>query len=475
MRRGKIRGSNDGPTTGFVDLATIDAVPAEGTWTDLPFANRAAYRYVVYQLPPSSYGAVAEVELYDGSTQLDGKAFGTAGSGRGSENTYDKAFDGNTLTEFDGPLPDGNYVGLDLGATHEVAAPVFSPDPQALNADRKVALMTTTPGATIRYTLDGSDPAIGHVYQGPLALGSGAATIEAVAQKECMLDSAVSRISYGTGAAANVGHVSSIHIGNSLTDTIVDRLVVVAASAGIALDFHRYTIPGANTSWIWDHPSGGFGEADVKVSLTTNHYDIMSVQPFPTVPCTPVGDGSDADYASRLYGLARQKSPDVQLWLYQQWPSPINLDDCFASGSPWASPPWTPPNPRPATWEDAVSNQLGFLEAVRKGVLDKNPGRTVYIVPAGIALRDLKRAVDQRQVPGLSNFFSDLFDEGGTDIHLTDAGRYFVTLVFYGSMFAKSPVGLASTGLGVSAEEAMVMQQIAWSAVSNYAFSGAPR
>ncbi|HKQ71991.1 MAG TPA: hypothetical protein VJT73_21750 [Polyangiaceae bacterium] len=52
----------------------------------------------------------------------------------------------------------------------------------------------------------------------------------------------------------------------------------------------------------------------------------------------------------------------------------------------------------------------------------------------------------------------EVFGREGTDLHLTEPGRYLVTLVFYASMFQKIPKALAYTGTGVSAALAAKLQ-----------------
>jgi hypothetical protein len=266
---------------------------------------------------------------------------------------------------------------------------------------------------------------------------------------------------------------STIHLGDSLTDTIVDRLDVIAATGGVTVDFHRFTIPGADTQWLWDHPTEGFGEANIMESLRTYRYDRISVQPFGNGPCTPAGDGSDGDYANRFYSLAKQGNPNVGLWIYQQWPSPSNAPDCLSVGAPFATPPWVPPVPDPATWEQSVGNQLAFHEEVRTAVMNLNPGgNPIYIVPAGLALRDLKREVEAGRVSGVTDFFPTFFAENGTEVHLTDPGRYFVTLVFYASMLQRDPRGLGFANMGVTAAQATKFQDVVWTTVTSYQFSG---
>jgi hypothetical protein len=64
-----------------------------------------------------------------------------------------------------------------------VAAPLFSPAPGIYMDPQDVTISTTTPGATIRYTTDGSTPTTtnGTVYAGPVHIPVG--SIRAVAIK----------------------------------------------------------------------------------------------------------------------------------------------------------------------------------------------------------------------------------------------------------------------------------------------------
>ncbi len=477
MANGTVMGSASSPTNGFVDLATIAAAPAAGMFTELTFPNATPYRYVKYYGASGSYGVIAEIEFYAGTERLSGAPFGVAGSRDNGGNTYEKALDGDTSTFFEGPLPDGDYVGLDLGAGHEALSPVFQPVAGQYDRPPAVLLSTDTAGASILYTTDGTDPTkAGRLYTGPIQIGTGTTTIKAVTSASCLLDSEVTQATYRVGSGPTpVDQQSSIHIGNSLTDTIVGRLDVLAQSAGVTLDFHRFTIPGAGTQWLWNNPTAGFGETDIKSSLQTIHFDQMSVQPFPNEPCYPAGDGSDADYVNRFYALAKQVNPNILLWIYQQWPTPQTWNDCFSMGAAWTNPPWIPPIPKPATWDDAVSNQLSYQEAVRKGVMDLNPGTSVYIIPGGLALRDLKKEVEAGHVSGWSNFATSVFDQGGTDIHLTAPGRWFITLVFYACMFRQSPVGVPYDDTGLNADQAAMLEQVVWNTVNSYPLSGISR
>lgn len=479
---GKIAGSNTSAMNDFVDLATVPAA-LEGDWTELRFANTTPYRYVKYYGPAQSYGAVTEVELYAGEVRLTGQGFGTTGSRDGSGNTFDRAFDGDVSTAFEGPLPNDNYVGLDLAAEHIPAAPAIQPAAGNYTSATTVSL-ATEPGATVYYTTDGSDPrSNGLRYSEPFSVAE-TAVVRAAATRECTLWSDTSQASYrvqgeGDAVSSARGSVqSSMHIGNSLTDTIIEYLEGMASSGGVALELNRYTVPGAGT-WLYaDMPSGGFGVANVQEALRTRPFDHVTVQPFPNMPCQVAassdGPDSDSGYIDQAWSDARAQNPNVQLWIYHQWPSPVDIVNCVTGGA-WTRGDWSPPAPQ--SWEEAVLNEGRYHEAIRAELIRLNPdARPPYVVPAGLALLDLKRSIEAGRVPGMTSFFAQLFQAGGTDIHLTSAGAYFVTLVFYACMFGQSPEGTANDPASeLTDEQALVLQRLAWETVSGYALSGVPR
>ena len=88
--------------------------------------------------------------------------------------------------------------------TGTVAVPTFSPAAGTYASAQTVAITTTTVGASIRYTTDGSTPSstVGTVYSGPIAV-SASTTIKAIAYLAGWTDSAVSSAAYTiTGTVA---------------------------------------------------------------------------------------------------------------------------------------------------------------------------------------------------------------------------------------------------------------------------------
>jgi hypothetical protein len=91
-------------------------------------------------------------------------------------------------------------------------------------------------------------------------------------------------------------------------------------------------------------------------------------------------------------------------------------------------------------------------------------------LPAGLALAELvERAT---QPPGLAGLTAATVPQTlnrvfADNVHLTRLGSYYVALVSYAVVFDRPPVG-AWFPDGVSAEQAMSLQRVAWDAISRY-------
>ncbi len=59
-------------------------------------------------------GNVAEIEFYRNGIRVTGADYGTRGSWNNNGKTSQKALDGDVHTRFDGPSPNGTYVGIGL-------------------------------------------------------------------------------------------------------------------------------------------------------------------------------------------------------------------------------------------------------------------------------------------------------------------------------------------------------------------------
>jgi Fn3 associated len=467
----RIQGSNTGPTSDFVDLATVTQAPAENAFSELTFVNERLFRYLRFYAPAESSGGLASIEFLHGETVLHGAGFGTASA---VGHPYTAALDSDLTSYFAGAAIGGNYVGLDIAGSFVAAAPRFSPDGQTSVNPLSVSLGSTTAGAHIRYTLDGSNPSreLGTEYTSQLLLERGRINLRAIAYASCYFDSAVSSASYTMGSQpipVTVG-LKTYHLGNSLTDTINPWLEPIADSTGVDHVYARWTIPGAPIRWLNEHKREGFetpeGAGDYDTFVRTfAPIDHLSLQPF-----------SDPDFVSQggaaveLLTAALTHSPELQVWIYAQWPGRTDWQrDAFSNGGGPSYPEWRVPS-APTTWEDATRNHLLYHEAFRTYVDERVPGKALRIVPGGLALVELKRQMDAGAIPGLSDFFNTMFDD---DLHLSRRAQYLVSLVFYACLYRQTPEArVTHAGTDLTVEQALAFQRIAWSTASTYSLSG---
>jgi Chitobiase/beta-hexosaminidase C-terminal domain len=465
MVGGRFTGSNEGRTTEFQTLAQIKSEPPDGQWTEITLEMPVRFRCLKYESPLGGWGAVAEVEFFSGDRKLQGEVFGTTGSKDGGHD-FHRAMDGDTATGFEGAEPHGQYVGIDLGPGVQAAPVTFLPEPGSYEAAQTVAMRTSTPGATIRFTRNGGVPnrESGEVYRAPIRVEKGT-VLAAIASTEQSAPSRLAVVAYRIGQPARGDKVvRTFHIGNSLTDTVDGWLEPVAQSAGQSLDFHRFTIPGAPTDWLWDHPGGGFGDSRYAEAFDAlAPIDHLFTQPFAGHDRSIE---NEADFSGRFFDLCRKDSPGVQMWLYAQWPG-RRFDDNWSRGKGSAGKLGLEPA---KTWQKGAANQLAYVEAVRDRLDASHEGKLVRIVPAGTALAQLKTRIDEGEVPGMTDFFAETFAD---DLHLNAKGRYLVALVHYACIFGESPEGKVSAlTTGLTPEQAKVFQRVAWDAVKGYRWSG---
>ncbi len=464
MERGRFTGSNDGATTGFQTIADIKGIPPEDKWSEITLEKPVRFRFLKYESSWQSWGNVAEVEFWSGDRKIAGTNFGTNGSRDNSGNDFSKALDGDVDTFFDGVSDSGQYAGIDLGAQAQAAAPVFSPPPGSQKENPTVAITSTTPNAKIRFTTGWGVPSRenGEEYKAPVELKN-SAVLAAVAFTDNLAASPVVLAPYRVGTVA--GDLQrTFHIGNSLTDSTNGLLEPLAQSGGKSLEFHRFTIPGAPTDWLWDHPGSGFGDG---------HY-LQAFQAFAPIAhvFTQPFAGHDrsieneAEYSRKFFDAALKHSPQMQAWLYVQWPN-TRFDDSWSQ----AKGSTTPLKLKPATtWQQGVANHVAYTEAVRDLANKTYKGAPIRIVPAGLVLANLRTEIEAGRVAGISDFVKAMFDD---DLHLSARGRYAVALAHYACIYGESPEGKVSPlASGLTPEQAKIFARLTWDTVKNYPGAG---
>jgi hypothetical protein len=121
-----------------------------------------------------------------------------------------------------------------------VATPVFSPVAGTYTSAQSVTITTTTSGATIRYTTDGSTPSAtaGTVYAGPISI-SATTTLKAIAYETGFTNSAVKS---GTYSIKTIAPVFSPVAG---TYTSAQSVTITSATSGASIN---YTTDGTTPS-----------------------------------------------------------------------------------------------------------------------------------------------------------------------------------------------------------------------------------
>ena len=142
--------------------------------------------------------------------------------------------------------------------TTKVAPPVLSPPPGSYNGTQTVSLATSTPGAQIRYTTDGSVPTktTGTLYSGAFALAS-TATVQAIAYATGKTDSPLDTGTY------TISHLPTLYIatltpqGAALSTGSGQATLLVAGDETSAV--LRYTYSNLTTPVTSQHIHGPGG------------------------------------------------------------------------------------------------------------------------------------------------------------------------------------------------------------------------
>lgn len=456
MIGGKFSGSNISAKEGFEVLAVIKEEPREQEWTDLVFSNNRLYRWLRYEAPPGSHGAIAELEFYAGTRKLDGARFATIGERNGR--AWQMAFDGNTNTWVETDFPDDQHAGVDLLDYATARIPRFSPPPSGVQKPLSLLLTGLTPYAKIRYTLDGSmpDAKTGLLFEKPFAIEQ-TTTVTAAAFVEGWAASPPIIGTYIIGEGRPAFH--TLHLGNSLTETTA-QFAEYARTAARPHLYRNFTLPGANTQRLWDV---GLVQRkrDWEVALgVLERIDHLTLQPRDFLV------SREADYSRRFIDLVRQQSPAVQPWLYGEWVERERIRPSDKAEVP--SRQMTRLYPA-LTWEESMGAMLLYVEEVQRALAELDPaGTPARVLPTNLAMGWVKNQIDRGTFPDAApgDFYPLLFRDS---VHPNRNGAYLVNLTWYAAFYGESPEGkVLPIGTDLTPAQATVMQRLAWSVIENY-------
>jgi hypothetical protein len=146
-------------------------------------------------------------------------------------------------------------------AMTKVAAPTLNPAGGTFSSAQSVTIASTTSGATIRYTTDGSNPSAnwGTVYTAPISIGDGTTTLKAIAYASGSADSDLTSGTYTISSATTTTNVGA-------NDTVwVEDAVPGGAGTG--------TTDGGSWTWIESNPAPFSGTKAHQSALSSGLYE----------------------------------------------------------------------------------------------------------------------------------------------------------------------------------------------------------
>ncbi|HWA97732.1 MAG TPA: FN3 associated domain-containing protein [Pirellulales bacterium] len=486
MVGGKFTGSNTAADRGYVVLAEIIQAPPAGKWTKLKFANDRPYRWIRYEGPPGSFGRVMKIEFFAGDKRIEGQVIAPF-----SRREWMRVVNDEPTKGAQGLKPDDQYVGLDLGERAACARPSISPGGAIFDGSLTMTLRSNTPGATIRYTTDGTLPteSNGMVYSQPVQF-TRTTSVTAVAFVDGRGPSPAVDAVYVAEPAPNR---NTLHFGNSLTGNALGRFELYLRSAGVVHTTKELLMGGGLTYSLWnsaivppgdpsdttrwrelystDHSlDGKAAYAPEQVAKCANDWRTIwsSVEKISDVTFQPrdADVTEEAAYTLRWLNVVREKFPDVQPWLYIEWTERARQRATDLGTQPSRAMKKTYPA---LTWEESMAAMMLYGEEVRDAIAEQDRGaKRARIIPVAVAMGMIHRQIEDGAFPGAAadDFYPLLYSD---HVHVSGEGSYLVDLVWYAAMYGQSPEGkLLPLRLNLSTEQAASMQRLAWEVVKNY-------
>ena len=119
----------------------------------------------------------------------------------------------------------------------KVATPTFSPVGNTYSSAQTVTISCDTSGATVRYTIDGSEPtSASTVYSVPIAVNSGTVTVKAKAFKSGMTDSDTATATYTITPPGKVATPALTPTSNTYSSA--QTVTINCDTSGAAVRYH---------------------------------------------------------------------------------------------------------------------------------------------------------------------------------------------------------------------------------------------
>jgi len=461
----RIEGSNVSRAEGFVTLAEIKAAPPAKEWGELKFDNQKVYRYLRCSLPPG-VGRIGTVEFYAGDQLIAG-----ASGAKGVPFIY-----------FPGDAQDDRTVAFDLTDAATAPRPSFQPGASDLkgSADVKIA---STPDAAIRYSLDGIWPTAEHgeTYTTPIHVEKNT-TIMAVAMLPDRAPSVPATITYLLPDSTKPGF-ETVGLGNSLTGTTSGTWRFVR-TAGITQKSMMFGRGGALTRELWALESGEYA-ADKVASAKEETARKKGSEPWTEfwkkvgkpdiLTLQPRDFDLDKEIAAEInfIKLFREKSPDIQPWLYCEWvemarqrPSDKGLVPSYQMTKTFPA----------LTWEESMSAMLLYVEELQHRLAAAHlDGKPAHIIPSALAMGWIKNKIDHGQFPGVKpgSFYSLIFNDqvhpAASPTNGSANGAFLVDMTWFSAFYRQPSEGkVLPIETTFTPEQAQAVERLTWDIIKNY-------
>ncbi len=463
MVGGKFEGSDVSRYMGFVTLAEIKETPAPKQWSELKFPNPHAYRWLRYVGPADAQGRLGKIEFYAGEQLL-------AGPGKGSQF---RVLENDRLIE--------QSVGFDVSEASP-QSPSIRPIPSDIEGPVDVTIKAA-PGAVIRYTLDGTWPTLanGATYSTPIHIEKNT-TISAAAFVPDRTPSLPTTVTYLLRGTTKPG-LRSAHLGNSLTGT-TRGFWRYPRTAGYDHHYVSFLRGGALTRELWALASGEYtsdkiaskkeevnrqkgGEPWDDFWKTVGKVDLLTLQP------------RDFDLEKEVTAEInfirkfREKSPDLQPWLYCEWVEMERQRPCDKGIVPSSQMQKTFPA---LTWEESMSAMLLYVEELQKMLGERyQEGKHARIVPAALMMGWIKNLIDHGKFGGAKagDFYPMIFHDhvhpAASTGHGSANGAYLVDTAWFSAFYQEAPEGnVLPVETTFTPEQARMVEWLAWDVVKNY-------
>jgi hypothetical protein len=252
-------------------------------------------------------------------------------------------------------------------------------------------------------------------------------------------------------------HVRTFYSGHSLSEGVPEMVEEIARSLGHRLNFdaqvlgysllRQRTKGEVSSAADWPGYRAGHNREGAGLNAAEERkYDVLVVTERHDLPDIARRERT-ASYLADMAKRLLTGNPDAAILLYHSWLH-LNPD------APW---PWI-------NYERAA---LGMWECIASRANLDLPARgnvpRIRVLPGGVALAELVAALWDGKVPGVAAIgpgervrllFSD-------NVHMSDAGRYFMGLLHFAFLFGRTPEG-AAIPPSLVPETGRYMQKFAW-------------